>query len=110
MRLRSTISTASVSLATATSTPQPECIRKPRAACFMMQSSQQATSFPAMAESFHRNRGRHIRERKRQRDIGILPAVDLDVRIDKVVQRLAVLRRSQTQVPTHTELHAVHIV
>ena len=40
----------------------------------------------------------------------ILLAVHFHVRIDKVIQRLALLRRIQPQIAAHAELHAVHVV
>ena len=40
----------------------------------------------------------------------ILLPIDFDVRIDKVVQWLAVLRRIQAQIAPHAELHAIYVV
>jgi hypothetical protein len=52
----------------------------------------------------------YILKRKRNRNIWILFSVDLDIGIDKVIQRRTVLRRLQFQVASLRELHAIHIV
>src|ERR1700736_6843955 len=112
MRFRSSISTESPSPETATSTPQPECFRNPRAARFMLQAPQffrDKGTNPGL-NSFHRDRRCTIRERESQRNVRIFPPVHFHVRIDKVVQWFTVLRRTEAQVTAHAELYPVHIV
>src|ERR1700680_1531088 len=112
MRFRSSISTECPSPETATSTPQPECIRNPRAARFMLQAPQffrDKGTNPGL-NSFHCDRRCNIRERESQRNVRIFPPVHFHVRIDKVVQWFTVLRRAEAQVTAHAELYPVRVV
>src|ERR1700680_1700957 len=80
MRCRSSISTESPSPERATSTPQPECIRKPRAARFMLQAPQFVPDKCTNPGGNHLTAtvGPNIGERKCQRNVRILPPIDLN--------------------------------